>query len=57
MRSSEKLRFCYCEPFYIPVIEFLPFRHCEERSDEAISPIALDITPSFNKKFVLSSIY
>ena len=20
MRSSEKLRFCYCEPFYIPVI-------------------------------------
>ena len=37
--------------------ESLSSRHCEERSDEAISPIAPDITPSFNKKFVLSSIY
>jgi len=33
MRSSEQLQFCHCE--------FLSSRHCEERSDEAISSIAL----------------
>ena len=41
MRSSEKLRFCYCEFLPSRHCESFPFRHCEERSDEAISPIAL----------------
>ena len=31
MRSSEQLQFCHCE--------FLSSRHCEERSDEAISSL------------------
>ena len=40
MRSSEQLRFCHCEFLSSRHCEFLPSRHCEERSDEAISPIA-----------------